>query len=688
MRGSLLFLPANFAHHVFMIKLQGLSLHRGIKPLIENVSLDIFAGQKVAIIGRNGCGKSSLFAMLLGQLAPDAGEYYLPKDWQVISVAQTIEDNTSNALEYVVAGDTQLAKLREQLQDAEQSGDGNRIALLHDKLAQAGAYDIDARAATILAGLGFTEDKLNNALASFSGGWQMRLNLARALLCPSDLLLLDEPTNHLDLDAVIWLENWLSQYSGTLLLISHDKAFIDNCATQIVSFEHQQLLAYTGGYSSYEKQKAMRIKLAASEFEKQQKKREHLMSFITRFKAKASKAKQAQSRVKQLEKMEEVLPIQQSSGFSFEFKTPNKLPNPLIKMENVQVGYPAQASLVNEDTQSKVILNKVHLNLVPGSRIGLLGKNGAGKSTLIKLMSGKLDALAGEYLCSAGLHIGYFAQHQVEALDMHSSPFDHIQCMDLSISEQVVRDYLGGFGFHGDEALAKVGPMSGGEKARLVLAILVYQKPNLLLLDEPTNHLDIEMRAALNFALQGFEGAIVLVSHDRYLLSSVCDDFYLVDNGQVSSFNGDLDDYRKWMLSASKLDSQGGLKNGDTQQNEQSKQSADQTSKKNASSLDRKEIKRLEAQFRQQTKPFTEVIKQQEQRMNTLTEQKSQIEQKMAESDLYEAKNKAKLAEVMRQQAQVNTDLEDAEMLWLDAQESLETAKQVFDKALNGEANV
>ncbi|MFC4698630.1 ATP-binding cassette domain-containing protein [Glaciecola siphonariae] len=647
-----------------MVKLQALSLHRGVKPLIENVSLDIFAGQKVAIIGRNGCGKSSLFAMLLGQLSPDAGEYSLPKDWRVISVAQTVEDDGSSALQYVVNGDAELLRLRAQLAEAEQSGDGNHIALLHDKLAQAGAYDIEARAATILAGLGFTEDKLSHALSAFSGGWQMRLNLARALLCPSDLLLLDEPTNHLDLDAVLWLENWLSQYSGTLLLISHDKAFIDNCATQIVSFENKTLMAYTGGYSSYEKQKALRIKLAASEYEKQQKKREHLMSFITRFKAKASKAKQAQSRVKQLEKMEEVLPVQQSSGFSFEFKEPNKLPNPLIKMEDVQVGY-----------NDAIVLAKVHLNLVPGSRIGLLGKNGAGKSTLIKLMSGKLKALSGEYLSSAGLHIGYFAQHQVDALDMQSSPFDHIQRLDTKMTEQAVRDYLGGFGFHGDEAIAKVAPMSGGEKARLVLAILVFQKPNLLLLDEPTNHLDIEMRGALNFALQGFEGAIVLVSHDRYLLSSVCDDFYLVDAGQVSAFDGDLDDYRKWMLNASKdtalqakAESQGPLKKGE------------QGSK---GSIDRRELKRLEAKFRQDTKPFTDDIKRYEALMTELSLRKDKIERTMGDSSLYEAQNKAQLTELLQEQGKVNSELESAEMSWLEAQEALESAKQAFDETLS-----
>jgi ATP-binding cassette subfamily F protein 3 len=651
-----------------MIRLQDLTLYRGIKPLLENVSLDVFSGQKVAIIGRNGCGKSSLFAMLLGELAPDMGHCTWPSDWQVVSVAQTIGETGMSALSYVVAGDSRLQQLNKDLAKAEEAHDGHQIALLHDQLAQAGAYDIDARAATILAGLGFSEVKLHQSVSSFSGGWQMRLNLARALLCPSDLLLLDEPTNHLDLDAVLWLETWLQQYSGTLLLISHDKTFIDNCANQILSFENKALMSYTGGYSGYEKQRAMRIKLAASEYEKQQKKREHLTAFITRFKAKASKAKQAQSRVKQLEKMQDILPLHQSSGFSFEFRTPKKLPNPLIKMENVQLGYSEQP-----------ILNKVHLNLVPGSRIGLLGKNGAGKSTLIKLMSGTLSPLAGEYLTSAGLHIGYFAQHQVDALDMQASPFDHIQRLDVKMTEQAVRDYLGGFGFHGDEAVALVAPMSGGEKARLVLAILVFQEPNLLLLDEPTNHLDIEMRQALNFALQSFEGAIVLVSHDRYLLASVCDDYYLVDDGQVKPFAGDLEDYRKWML-ASAAAARASL-NSDTT-------SSESVPSLTTSVIDRKTLKRLEAEFRQQTKSYREQIKQQEAKMADLNQQKQEIESQMSEPSLYDAENKAKLTQMIASQAQINSALDESEMLWLDAQEQLEQAQVDFDARVGGQGDV
>nr|WP_136250858.1 ATP-binding cassette domain-containing protein [Ningiella ruwaisensis] len=647
-----------------MIKLIDLSLHRGVKPLIEHANLDIFPGQKVAIIGRNGCGKSSLFAMLLGQISPDTGECHIPKNWQVVAVAQSIGDTQCTALEYVIAGDRELQTLNAQLEKAEAKADGHDIAILHDKLAQAGAYDVNARAATILAGLGFSEAAMAKEVHAFSGGWQMRLNLARALLCPSDLLLLDEPTNHLDLDAVLWLENWLSQYRGTLLLISHDKAFIDACATHIVSFENKQLHQYTGAYSAYEKQRALRIKLAESEYEKQQKKREHLTAFITRFKAKASKAKQAQSRVKQLEKMQDILPVHQSSGFSFEFKAPDKLPNPLIKMEEVKIGY----------EQGSPILGSVHLNLVPGSRIGLLGKNGAGKSTLIKLLSGSLTPLDGEYMCSPGLNIGYFAQHQVDALDMSASPFSHIQRLDTRMTEQEVRNYLGGFGFHGDDALAPVKPMSGGEKARLVLAMLVFLKPNLLLLDEPTNHLDIEMRQALNFALQSFEGAIVLVSHDRYLLESVCDEFYLVDNGKVDVFSGDLDDYKKWMLSANSAQSREAM-SSDKGASSSSRQITQATKM-----LDRKEQKRREAEFRQQTKTFRDTIKSEEVRIEKLTNKKNELEAKMGDPSLYDAENKAKLTALIQEQSEINKQLEEAEMNWLDAQEQLEHAQQKFDE--------
>ena len=513
-----------------MIKLSNVSLLRGRKMLLEEASAQVFPGHKVALIGSNGCGKSTLFALLRSELSVDAGDCSVPNDWRIVSVAQETPATDRTAIDYVVDGDKHLRNLQAQLAAAEKSGDGVEIGQIHGQLEQAGAYDVEARAATILSGLGFTNVQLSAPVSDFSGGWRMRLNLAQALLCPSDLLLLDEPTNHLDLDAVIWLEKWLQRYAGTLLLISHDKAFIDNTVAQIISVEQQKLITYTGNYSSYETQRAERIRLQNIEYEKQQQKVAHLNSFITRFKAKASKAKQAQSRIKQLEKMETLLPAHMASPFSFSFAPPSALPNPLVQMEKIQLGY-----------DDHIVLQQVKLNLVPGSRIGLLGRNGQGKSTLIKLLAGVHAPKQGIFNTAKGLKIGYFAQHQLETLDANATPLLHLQRIDEKATEQQLRDYLGGFGFNGDEALAPVAPMSGGEKARLVLALIVYQKPNLLLLDEPTNHLDLEMRHALNIALQGFEGAMVLVSHDRFLLSSVCEDFYLVDSGEVEPFKGDLE---------------------------------------------------------------------------------------------------------------------------------------------------
>jgi ATP-binding cassette subfamily F protein 3 len=631
-----------------MIKLQGLSLQRGIKTLIDNANVEIYAKQKAAIIGPNGCGKSSLFSLLLNQISADAGECSITKQWRVVAISQYIDDTQRTTLDYVIDGDAHLRQVQKALLDAEQANDGAAIASLHEKLEHAGAYDVNARAATILAGLGFTDQNLSETVASFSGGWQMRLNLARALLCPSDLLLLDEPTNHLDLDAVIWLQDYLQNYSGTLLLISHDQAFIDACANLIVSFEDTKLFTYTGNYSSFQKQRAERLALAQKHYEKQEQKKQHLNSFILRFKAKASKAKQAQSRVKQLEKMEALLPIQQDNEFSFAFKEPEKLPNPLINMEAVQLGY-----------GETVILSDIHLNLVPGSRIGLLGRNGAGKSTFIKLLASELHPLQGEYTVSAGLKIGYFAQHQVQALNMDNSAFDHLLALDRSLTDQQIRDYLGGFGFKGDEALKKVAPMSGGEKARLVLALIVYTKPNLLLLDEPTNHLDMNMREALAYALQAFEGAMVIVSHDRFLLESVCDDFYLVDSGAVSAFSGDLTDYQSWLFN--------------------NKNEKAQEDKPKAAVIDRKMQKRLEAEFRASTKHLRSALVSSEKKMNELNAQLSQIEEAMSDTSLYEADKKTQLTQIIDEQAKAKSELEIVELEWLDAQESLEAAQAEFD---------
>lgn len=626
-----------------MIQIQSLSLRRGVKQLLIDANATIYQGHRVALIGRNGCGKSSLFALLRGELDVDEGDVLFPHQWQVVSVAQETPATTRTALEYVIDGDNALRDLQNQLSHAESENNGIQIAELHAKLAEKGAYEIEARASTILAGLGFAQSQLGSPVSDFSGGWRMRLNLAQALLCPSDLLLLDEPTNHLDLDAVIWLEKWLQQYSGTLLLISHDKAFIDATVNHILSVEQQTLVSYTGNYSSYEIQRAERARLQNIEFTKQQQKVAHLQSFIDRFKAKASKAKQAQSRIKQLEKMETLLPAHQDSQFNFSFTAPAALPSPLVSMEKIELGY-----------GQKRVLEQVKLNLVPGSRIGLLGRNGQGKSTLIKLLASELSPMQGDFSMSKGCQVGYFAQHQLETLDSTSNAIEHLQRLDKHASEQSLRDFLGGFNFHGDAALSPVSPMSGGEKARLVLAMLVYQKPNLLLLDEPTNHLDLDMRHALTLALQHFDGAMVLVSHDRFLLSAVCEEFYLVDNKQVEPFSGDLDDYKAWILS-SVPDSE----------NQQSSPGSSHTT-------DRKTQKRIEAEIRKRLQPFKNAMKKAENQLTSLNQKREELEQALTDTTLYEASQKEALKQLLAEQSSLNQHIESTEMQWLEAQESLD----------------
>ncbi|WP_334030727.1 ATP-binding cassette domain-containing protein [Alteromonas sp. P256] len=646
-----------------MIKLSNVSLLRGRKMLLEDASAQVFPGHKVALIGSNGCGKSTLFALLRSELTVDAGDCSVPGDWRIVSVAQETPATDRRAIDYVVDGDKHLRTLQAQLALAEQQEDGVQIGQIHGQLEQAGAYDVESRAATILSGLGFTNSQLTAPVTDFSGGWRMRLNLAQALLCPSDLLLLDEPTNHLDLDAVIWLEKWLQRFAGTLLLISHDKAFIDNTVAQIISVEQQKLVTYTGNYSAFETQRAERIRLQNLEYDKQQQKVAHLNSFITRFKAKASKAKQAQSRIKQLEKMETLLPAHMASPFSFSFAPPSALPNPLVQMEKVQLGY-----------GERTVLEQVKLNLVPGSRIGLLGRNGQGKSTLIKLLAGVHAPKQGIFNTAKGLKIGYFAQHQLETLDPNATPILHLQRLDAKATEQQLRDYLGGFGFNGDEALAPVAPMSGGEKARLVLALIVYQKPNLLLLDEPTNHLDLEMRHALNIALQGFEGAMVLVSHDRFLLSSVCEDFYLVDSGHVASFTGDLDDYRDWILK------QQAAEKAKANQDAKDEAQGEQTSKPERK-LDRKEEKRKEAEFRKQIAPLKRAVEKHEKNMEAHSASLANVEESLADTSLYGEDKKSELMALLDKQTSLKQRIEEEEMAWLDAQEQIEQHREAYDIA-------
>ncbi|MBQ4839944.1 ATP-binding cassette domain-containing protein [Pseudoalteromonas luteoviolacea] len=633
-----------------MIQLSDIELLRGGKTLLKNASATLFAQHKVGLVGANGCGKSSLFALLKSQLHADAGDFQIPKDWSIASVKQETPALSISAMEYVLQGHQQYYELRASLQQAEAQGDGEKQAKIHQQMELVGGYSIEAKAGELLHGLGFSNEQLDFAVSEFSGGWRMRLNLAQALIRDADLLLLDEPTNHLDLDAVYWLERFLKAYQGTLVLISHDREFLDAVVDQIWHIDQQCINVYKGHYSQFERQKAERMAQQQAMFEKQQETIAHLEKFITRFKAKASKAKQAQSRVKALERMEKLAPAHADSPFSFEFANPENMPNPLMTLDEAQAGY-----------GDITILHQIKLNLVPGSRIALLGRNGAGKSTLIKLLAGDITPQAGEVFQHQGLKVGYFAQHQLESLDLNASAVTHLQRIDPQATEQTLRDFLGGFAFHGDKALDPVAPFSGGEKARLVLAMLVYQSPNLLLLDEPTNHLDLEMRHALVMALQGFEGAMVTVSHDRHMLKNTADEYYLVDNGTVSAFGYDLDEYYQWLLNA----------------NKEAKQKP-QAEDKAHSSVNRKEQKRLEAEFRKSVQPIKKSIDKLEKQLDKYTTALAEIESQLADNALYEAENKAKLSGLLSEQARLTPQLNETEEALLMALEELEEKEAQF----------
>lgn len=639
-----------------MIIFSDIQLLRGGKPLLDGASATIHPGDKVGLVGKNGCGKSTLFALLKDELSIDAGSLNFPSNWELAWVAQETPALERSALDYVIDGDREYRELERQLLQAEADDNGNLVAELHGKIETVGGYSIQARAAELLNGLGFSQEQMQWNLTQFSGGWRMRLNLAQALLCRSDLLLLDEPTNHLDLDAVMWLERWLQSYPGTLVVISHDRDFLDPIVGRIIHIENQKMNEYTGNYSSFEGQRAQKMMQQQASFEKQQKQMAHMQSYIDRFRYKASKARQAQSRIKALEKLEKVLPAQFDNPFSFEFRVPDALPNPILMMDQVSAGY-----------GEHLILDKIRLNLVPGSRIGLLGRNGAGKSTLIKLLSGDLKPQGGDLTYSQGVKIGYFAQHQLETLHPEETPLQHMMQIAPDQTEQQLRDYLGSFGFQGDKALDPVGPFSGGEKARLVLALLVWQKPNLLLLDEPTNHLDLDMRQALTLALQSYEGAMVIVSHDRYLLRATTDDLYLVHDHQVAPFDGDLLDYYKWLT-----DHQKALRKEVATQSNPNKDNSNSAAAK-------KEQKRRDAEFRTLTAPIRKKITQLETKLEKLNAVISDVENQLAESSLYEAANKAKLTELLALQASSKSQLEDVEMDWMAEQETLEAMEQEFN---------
>lgn len=628
-----------------MIVFSSLQIRRGVRVLLDNATATINPGQKVGLVGKNGCGKSTLLSLLKNEISADAGSFNYPSNWSLAWVNQETPALSKPAIDYVIDGDREFRQLESDLARANEADDGNAIATLHGKLDAIQAWTMQSRAASLLNGLGFTQDQLQRPVSDFSGGWRMRLNLAQALICRSDLLLLDEPTNHLDLDAVIWLERWLKSYQGTLILISHDRDFLDPVVDKILHIEQQTIFEYTGNYSSFEIQRATKLSQQQSMFENQQQKVAHLQSFIDRFKAKASKAKQAQSRIKMLERMELIAPAHVDNPFTFSFRAPESLPNPLLNMEKVSAGY-----------GERTILDSIKLNLVPGSRIGLLGRNGAGKSTLIKLLAGELAPLKGDIGLAKGIKLGYFAQHQLEFLRADESPLQHLVRLAPKVLEQQLRDYLGGFGFQGDKVTENTERFSGGEKARLVLALIVWQRPNLLLLDEPTNHLDLDMRQALTEALIDFEGALVVVSHDRHLLRSTTDDLYLVHDGKVEAFDGDLEDYQQWL----------------SDQQKQTSAAAEPKQESGNSAQARKDQKRREAELRTQTQPLRKQIEKLEKQMEKLNAQLAEAEAKLADATLYEQSRKTELTAALQQQAEAKSALEECEMAWLDAQEQLE----------------
>ena len=629
-----------------MITATDLSLDRGAKNLISASSFTIHPNHKVGLVGSNGCGKSSLFAALLGELSPDAGDLSLPNSWSIATVKQETPSLERSALDYVMDGDKEFRQLEQALAQARNKDDGNLEAIIINKIDTINGYSLPARAGELLHGLGFLQSQLANPVKDFSGGWRMRLNLAQALISRADLLLLDEPTNHLDLDAVIWLQRWLKRFTGTLVLISHDRDFLDTVIGQILHIEHQRAKLYSGNYTAFERQRAEHLAQQEVQYQKQQKEAAHLTAFVDRFRAKASKAKQAQSRLKRLEKLPNLAPAHVDSQFTFNFEQPESLPYPLLSLTESQCGY-------NSET---IILNDVGLTLVPGSRIGLLGRNGAGKSTLIKSLAGEIALLNGERYCAQELAIGYFSQHQLEQLHTSSSPVDHILSAKPALGEPQARSFLGKFGFSGDQALEAVATMSGGEKARLVLALIVLEKPQLLLLDEPTNHLDLEMRQALVMALQDFEGAIILIAHDRFLLESCVDEFYLVANGQVSDFSGDIDDYQQWL-------------------NDDKKQSF--SSSKNDSSvvdkvLDKKQLRQQQADLRKKSAPLRKEADKLEKKIQQCQSELAHVETLLSDSEIYQAERKTELTTQLKLQANLKGQIEEHELLWLEIAEQIE----------------
>ncbi len=632
-------------------------MRRGTKVLLDGAEFVVHPGERVGIVGKNGAGKSTLFALLTGEIDQDAGDLSLPAGWRIASVEQEIHADERPAREFVIDGDTHLREL--QARRATLGDDqGTQIAETEAALVEAGAWSAASRAEQLLAGLGFKPQEWMQPVQSFSGGWRMRLALARALMAPSELLLLDEPTNHLDLDAMLWLEKWLAAYPGTVMLISHDTEFLDAVAKSILHFDHAKLVRYRGGYNDYLTQRAERLRLGNIAYERQQREAARLQGFIDRFKAKASKAKQAQSRVKALARMQVLAPLQAEAGIDIRIPSPDQVPDPLLTLEHLSAGYTDAAG------NTVPILRDVTLMVRAGSRVGVLGANGAGKSTLIKTLAEELPVQAGERRASRGLAIGYFHQHQLDMLDVDSTPLAHLARLAPEAREQELRNYLGGFGFSGDTVNGKVGPMSGGEKARLALSLIVWQKPNLLLLDEPSNHLDVETREALAAALAEFGGSMLLVSHDRHLLRTTVDSFWIVADGAVREFDGDLEDYRDWLAARNA---------GERAEARENAEGADPV-------VDRKAQRRAEAEQRQRLaalrKPLEARLAKVETEMEKLRAKLQALDATIADPDLYSDERRAERQKVMAEHGEHGKRMDELEEQWLELQGSLEEIGQ------------
>ena len=659
-----------------MLALSQLSLRRGTKLVLDRATVTLQPGEKIGLVGRNGAGKSSLFGLVAGRLQADAGEFSMPPRWRIAEVAQDMPETSDGATDFVLEGDTQLAEAEAALAAAEAADDGHAMGEAHQAIAEAGGFDARPRAQAMLMGLGFKSAELDAPVDSFSGGWRMRLQLARALMCPAELMLLDEPTNHLDLDALVWLEAWLQRYTGTMIVISHDREFLDAVTQVTVHLDETKLLRYTGNYTAFEEMRAIRISQAQASFSKQKEKMAHLQKFIDRFKAKASKAKQAQSRVKALARMEKLAPVLTSADFQFEFKEPQSLPNPMLAFSDVACGYPSEGA---HDVR---IVDHIDRSVLAGQRIGILGANGQGKSTFVKTVAGDLAPLHGEIVAGKGLTIGYFAQQELDVLSPADGPLMHMVRLARDVGpaarEQELRDFLGSFRFTGEMAMQAVGTLSGGEKARLVLAMLVWQRPNLLLLDEPTNHLDLTTREALSMALNEFEGTVMLVSHDRALLRETCDEFWLVAGGALKPFDGDLDDYQLWLLEQSRAATRAAsasARSGKAVSKPALAPKGETRPEKTAAPApavrreDRKATKQDRARQTDAGRPLRAELKRIDERMARLNAEKCEVEARLAAPGA----TPASFADLGRQFVHVNAEIATLEERWLALQTELET---------------